>query len=100
MDEATMKAKQKKAMPLYLVQLVLVLFQLYILSHLTGPTALIGLESALWAWGGFVLPTVASSCMWTNEPRGNAWKRFFVQAGYQLVCFVIFGLILGAFMYS
>ena len=96
MDEAKRKEMQKKAMPLYLLQFVLVLGQLYVLSHLTGGSGFIGMKSALWIWAGFVMPTIAGACMWTNDSRSTAWTRFMIQAGYQLVCFLAFGYILGA----
>ncbi len=95
MSEAECKEMRKKAMPLYLVQFILTLFQLFVLVHLTGYSATGGMLSALWVWAGFVLPTVAGACMWTSEPRPMAWKRFFVQAGFQLVSFLVFGAVLG-----
>jgi hypothetical protein len=96
MDEAKRKEMQKKAGPLYVVQFALVLLQLFVLSHLTGLTAIEGIESALWVWVGFVMPTVAGSSMWNNDSGKISWTRFLVQAGYQLVCLVAFGAILGA----
>ena len=95
MDVERRKEMQKKAMPLYIVQFVLSFFQIFVLAHLTGSTAKSGILSALIVWGGFVMPTIAASCMWTNEPRKVAWSRFFIQAGYQIVTFAIFGAILG-----
>lgn len=92
------KEMQKKAMPLYFIQFLLVLGQLYVLSHLTGSTGLVGIKSSLWIWGGFVMPTVAGSCMWNNDSRQVAWTRFVLQAGFQLVCFVVFGFILGTWL--
>ena len=86
-----------KTAPLYLVQFVLTLFQLFVLAHLVGYTAFSGMLSAFWVWAGFVLPTTAGTCMWTNEPRKMAWSRFFIQSGYQLVCFLVFGIILALF---
>ena len=86
---------QKKAGPLYFIQFVLVLFQLFVLGHMTGYTGSSGVVSALWAWAGFVMPTIAASSMWNNDSTKVSWTRFFIQAGYQLICFVIFGFILG-----
>ncbi len=90
------KATHKKMLPLYLVQFLLTLFQLFVLVHLVGYTAIGGMLSAFWVWAGFILPTIAGTCMWTNEPRKKAWTRFMIQAGYQLVCLVVFGAVLGA----
>ena len=95
MDVEKRKEMQKKAVPLYVIQFVLTLFELFVLAHLTGSTAKSGFFSALIVWGGFVLPTTAASCMWSGESRKDAWSRFFIQAGYQLVCFALFGTILG-----
>lgn len=95
MNAEECKRQQKKAVPLYFVQFALTLLQLFILAHLTGDTVKSGMLSSLIVWAGFVLPTVAASCMWTAEPRSMAWKRFFVQAGFQIACFVVFGIVLG-----
>ncbi len=98
MDAEKRKEMQKKAMPLYFVQLLLTLVQLYVLSHLTGASGLVGIKSALWVWAGFVLPTVAGSSMWNNDSKKVAWTRFLIQAGFQLVCLVVFGFILGTWL--
>ena len=42
------------------------------------------------------MPTVAGAAMWNNDSAKISWARFMIQAGYQLVLFVMFGLILGA----
>ena len=94
MDAAKRKEMQKKMIPLYIVQFVLTLAQLFVLAHLTGSGVIVGIMSALWTWVGFILPTVAASCMWTGEPRKMAWTRFLIQAGYQLAAFIMFGAIL------
>lgn len=96
MDVVKRKEMQKKALPLYLIQFLLTLFQLFVLVHLTGSDATSGVLSALWVWAGFVLPTVAGACMWTNDSRNTAWTKFLLQAGFQLASFVLFGAILGA----
>lgn len=95
MDIVKRKEMQKRAMPLYFIQFALVLVQLFILAHLTGDSIASGILSALLIWIGFILPTVAAACMWTNEPRKVAWARFGIQAGYQLVLFIVFGFVLG-----
>lgn len=32
--------------------------------------------------------------MWTNETGRLKWARFIIQGGYQLVLFIVFGLLL------
>jgi hypothetical protein len=89
------KEMQKSAGPLYVVQFLLTLFQVLVLAHLVADTARAGgLERSLWIWAGFVIPTVAGSCMWTSGSGKKKWERFLIQGGYQLVIFVIFGLLL------
>lgn len=94
-DLEARKEMQKNAGPLYGIQFVLTLFQVFVLARLiqanTGET---GLVTALWIWAGFVVPVLAASSMWNNDDRKISLSRFFIQGGYQLVMFVIFGLVL------
>ncbi len=93
---------QKSAGPLYLVQFILSLFQIWALSHfLRGwgvrtegipPSAL---ENSLIIWAAFIVPTVAASAMWNNDSAKISWTRFGLQAGYYLVNAILFGLVLG-----
>jgi hypothetical protein len=95
-DVAKREAMQKEAMPLYGVQFVLSLLQLYILAHfIQGWTEVSGVENAVWIWLGFVMPTVAGLAMWNAKPNKVKWAMFLISSGYQLVNFVVFGWILG-----
>lgn len=95
-DEQKKKEMQKGMMPMYILQFVLVLGQVYVLSHFVkGWAGATGIETAVWIWLGFVMPTIAASVMWTNESKNMKIARFGIQAGYQLVLFVIFGFVLG-----
>lgn len=95
-DRAKREAMQKNVGPLYGVQLLLVLLQLYILAHFIGGwKSVSGVESALWIWLGFVMPTVAGFALWNAKPAKVRWTLFFLSAGYQLLCFMAFGFILG-----
>ncbi|MBX2866761.1 DUF1761 domain-containing protein [Candidatus Kaiserbacteria bacterium] len=90
------KEMQKKAGPLYVIQFLLVLFQIYVLAHyVKGWDTVSGIENALWLWGAFIMPTVAASSMWTNDTAAVKWVRFLIQAGCQLVLFILFGYVLG-----
>lgn len=93
---ADMEECKKGAGQLYLVQFLLTLFQLYVLAHfIKGWQEASGVESALWIWMGFIMPTIAGGCMWNNDSAKISWSRFGIQAGYQLLMFVIYGVILG-----
>jgi hypothetical protein len=94
LDDKARKEMQKNAGPLYLVQFLLTLFQVLLLSHLIADTTRVGgLERSLWIWMAFIVPTLAGSVMWTNEPKKQKWSRFLIQGGYQLTMFVIFGVL-------
>jgi hypothetical protein len=68
----------------------------YVLAfYIAGWTDASGVENALWIWAAFVIPTVAGAAMWNNDSAKISWARFLIQGGYQLVLFVMFGLILG-----
>lgn len=96
MDLAKRAEMQKRAAPLYVVNFVLALFQAYVLAHyIAGWKEASGVENAVWIWAAFVMPTVAAGSMWNNDSKEISWARFGIQAGYYLVLFVIFGLVLG-----
>ncbi len=95
-DVKARKEMQKKAGPLYAVQFLLTLFQVTVLARLIADTVNVsGLERSLWIFAAFVMPTIAGSSMWNNESTKKSWDRFFVQTGYQLVMFGIYGVVLG-----
>jgi len=93
--EEKRKEMQKKALPLYGIQFLLVLFQIYVLAHyIKGWNTVSGIENALWIWGAFIMPTIAAASMWTNDSAKVKWVRFLIQAGCQAVLFVVFGYVL------
>lgn len=95
-DVEARKKMQQSAGPLYAVQFLLTLFQVWVLAYyIQGWKDVSGLSHALMIWAAFVMPTVAGSAMWNNDPKKVAWGRFLIQAGYQLVIFALFGLVLG-----
>jgi len=94
-DPETKKRMQKTAGPLYLAQFIMTLFQVLVLAHLIADTKLAGgVERSLWIWAAFVIPTLAGAVMWTNETGKYKWTRFLIQGGYQLILFIVFGLLL------
>ena len=94
-DEAKRKQMQKEALPLYAIQFVLVLLQIYVLGNLISFTGGNGMGVAFFMWLGFVMPTIAGSAMWNNNTTRMKWAAFLIQAGYNLVLFIILGYILG-----
>lgn len=95
-DLARREAMQKAARPLYAIQFALSLLQVYVLAHFVEAWEDgTGVGTAVWIWLGFVMPTVAGSSMWNNNPNRMKWAMFLIQAGYQLVMFIIYGWVLG-----
>lgn len=95
-DMEARKKMQKEAGPLYLVQFLLTLFQVWVLAYyIEGWKEASGLENSLWIWAAFIMPMIAGCSMWTADKGKVKWARFLIQSGYQLVMFIIFGLILG-----
>jgi hypothetical protein len=95
-DTTKRNEMQKGARPLYVVAFFLALFQAWVLARYIGTvTSISGLCNTLWIWAAFLLPTVAAGSMWTADTTKVKWTRFWIQTGYYLVLFVIFGIILG-----
>ena len=98
-DDLTLKARaemQKQAKPLYVLQFLITLVQVLVLATLTkGLGGIHTLNYALLVWLSFIMPVLGGTALWNNDSKEIARVRFFIQAGYQLVLFVVFGLILG-----
>ncbi len=95
-NQGDAKQMYKEMTVIYGLQIVLAFLQAYILAHFVkGWSDVSGIESALWIWLGFVIPTLAGSVMWTMEKWQDKLWRFGVQASYNLVLFIAFGYILG-----
>ncbi len=95
LDKARREEMQKASLPLYGIQFALTLLQVYVLSNLLIWTGGNGIGVAFWMWLGFVMPTVAGSSMWNNNSNTVKWAMFLIQAGYQLVMFLLYGYVLG-----
>jgi hypothetical protein len=94
-NEEERKKMQKSAGPMYFIQFALTLFQVYILARFVSANDMASaLEKAVWIWAAFVIPTLAGAVMWTNQSGKLKWERFFIQGGYQLIIFIVFGLLL------
>jgi Protein of unknown function (DUF1761) len=93
-DAAERKQMQKEALPLYIAQFLLTLFQVWAFARLVGSTP-DSLLHALWIWVAFVMPTVAGSAMWNNDKNNVKWARFLIQSGYQLLLFALVGIVIG-----
>ncbi len=93
-DPIKKKAAQKQAMPLYLLQFVLSLLQIWVLAKFIVSSSGSGIGTALWILIGFILPMAAQGSMWNSDTKKDNWTRFLVVGGFNLVLFVILGFIL------
>lgn len=94
-SEAREKMK-KMMMPMYGMQFLLTLFQVYAIAYLMDSWMNVnGIKFSLFVYVGFILPLIAGNALWNGDSSRNAWSRFFIQAGYQLVMFFLYGYILG-----
>jgi hypothetical protein len=95
MDLNKRKEMQKQAMPFYVIQLILAIFQIWVFAwYLNALPQYTGLTHAIWIWAAFIIPTLAGTIMWTNNSNKLKLTQFLLQGGYQLVVFIMFGLIL------
>lgn len=96
-DLESKKSMHSNVGKLYFIQFLLVLLQVFVLRHFLGGSDSEILQKSIWIWLAFVMPTLAGTVMWTPENSRIKWARFLIQSGYQLFCFVIFGLVFAYF---
>jgi len=96
MDMERRKEMMKGVWKLYIAQIALALLQVYVLAWYINTIGNIssGIHTAFSIWLAFVMPTIAGTAMWRNDSAKISWARFFIQSGYQLIIFIVFGLIL------
>jgi hypothetical protein len=95
-DAHAMSPEAKKEMMVTtILQFIIVLGEIYILAHFVQawPQAS-GVETAIWLWLGFVVPTVAASVMWTLHSTKTKLEIFALQAGHHLITLALAGYIL------
>ncbi len=95
--EEQKKEAMKGMWKLYVLQFLLVLFQMYVLFWYVGTLSEISttIHTAFSLWVAFVMPTIAGVAIWSGESKKIAWNKFLIQAGYQLIVFLITGYIMG-----
>jgi hypothetical protein len=99
MSEEQKQAMRKNMWGMYAVQFVLSIITISVLAfHIANwaDASASSVAIALCTWFGFVLTTEASTALWSGKPKKLAWKMFLLSSGAQLVSFIVFGLILGA----
>jgi hypothetical protein len=95
-DKAKMAEMQKSAGPSYILSLIASVVAAAVLGKIiaiaTVNTALYGMKVGLAVWLGFVTTVQLTNALFSRQPA----KLYAINTGYQLVCFLAMGAILGA----
>jgi Protein of unknown function (DUF1761) len=95
-DKAKMDEMRKGAGPLYGIALVASLVSAFILGKvilgITVDSALYGMKVGFGVWLGFVATVQLTDTLFGKRPL----KLFLINTGYQLVCYLAMGAIIGA----
>ena len=95
-DKAKLAEMQKGAGPMYGMSLVASLLSAAVLGKIiaiaTVNTALYGMKIGLAVWLGFVTTVQLTNALFSKQPA----KLYAINTGYQLVCYLVMGAILGA----
>ncbi len=95
-SEKDMEQAGKGANAGYAIAMVGNLVMAYIMAHFVdytaSTTALLGLQTAIWAWLGFTAATTAMNYVF----EGKSWKLFWINNGLQLVTMSVAAMILAS----
>lgn len=95
-EEEMKKGKEKSMNKAYTLTIIASLVSAFVLGQIIVQTGTLGaLDGAMvgfWAWLGFGVPLFLSNVLW----EGKSWKMFQINAGYQVITWVIMGAVLGA----
>jgi Protein of unknown function (DUF1761) len=91
------KACQKGMGPTYALQIVATLTQFSLISFFGVFVGRLNLFGTVifycLLWLAFVVPLMAGGSLWAGLSRKQAWQKFMIGAGYQLVCFLIAAVV-------
>lgn len=95
-DKAKTAEMQKSAGPSYAMSLIASILSAIVLGKIIAiagvTTALYGMKIGLAIWLGFVTTVQLTNALFSKQP----FKLYLINTGYQAVCFLAMGAILGA----
>lgn len=95
-DKAKIAEMQKSAGPSYTMSFIASLLAAFVLGKLIAVSGTVGavdgLKIGLVVWLGFVTTVQFTNALFSRQPN----KLYMINTGYQLVCYVAMGAILGA----
>jgi hypothetical protein len=87
---------QKSAGPSYAMSFIASVLAAFVLGKIIAVSgeanAIDGLKIGLVVWLGFVTTVQLTNALFSRQPN----KLYMINTGYQLVCYVVMGAILGA----
>ena len=93
-DKAKLEQMRKSAGPSYLLAFIASLVSAFVLAKIVDITtvnsAIYGMKVGFATWLGFVTTVQLTAKLFENKP----WKLYFINTGYQLVCYLVMGAIL------
>lgn len=93
-DKAKLEQMRKSAGPSYLLAFIASLVSAFVLAKIVDITtvnsAIYGMKVGFAMWLGFVTTVQLTAKLFENKP----WKLYFINTGYQLVCYLVMGAIL------
>ena len=94
-DKAKMAEMQKSAGPSYAMSLIASVLSAVVLGKIIAvanvTTALYGMKIGLAVWLGFVTTVQLTNALFSRQP----FKLYLINTGYQAVCYLAMGAILG-----
>jgi len=94
-DKARIAEMQKGVRAKYAISFLTSLLSAFVLGkiiyHLAITTPLYGMKVGLAVWAAFVMTVQLTDKLFAGRP----WNLFLINTGYQLVCFLAMGAILG-----
>jgi len=94
-DKAKMAEMQKSAGPSYMMSLVASLMSALVLGKIIAVSGTVGavdgLKIGLVVWLGFVTTVQFTNALFSRQPN----KLYMINTGYQAVCYVAMGAIMG-----
>jgi surface polysaccharide O-acyltransferase-like enzyme len=95
-DKAKLAEMQKSAGPSYMMSLIASILSAFVLGKLIAVSGTVGavdgLKIGLVVWLGFVTTVQFTNALFSRQPN----KLYMINTGYQLVCYVAMGAIMGA----
>jgi hypothetical protein len=95
-DKAKMAEMQKSAGPSYMMSLVASILSALVLGKIIAVSGTVGavdgLKIGLVVWLGFVTTVQLTNALFSRQPN----KLYMINTGYQAVCYLAMGAILGA----